>query len=182
MINYHIKGLYKTTFYKTKSRFFQFFFSHWLLHKFFFSFLIKAFSNFEKLIRFLRQGFIVYKNGENLRMPIQIFCQKLIVSNVILAFLDHLKPKIFFVGQPWWPRERAFFKRSGSAPGYNLQFSSVPDTFIILRVDVIYLVYINNICHYLITMQCLWYLFYHMTFIDLFIFKLFFLSLLLVLN
>ena len=28
---------------------------------------------------------------------------KLIVSNVILAFLDHLKPKIFFVRQPWWP-------------------------------------------------------------------------------
>ena len=28
---------------------------------------------------------------------------KALVSNVILAFLDHLKPKIFFVGQPWWP-------------------------------------------------------------------------------
>ena len=30
-------------------------------------------------------------------MVIEIFCQKLIVSNVILVFLDHLKPKIFFV-------------------------------------------------------------------------------------
>ena len=32
-----------------------------------------------------------------------MFCQKLIVSNVILAILDNLKPKIFFVSQPWWP-------------------------------------------------------------------------------
>ena len=35
-------------------------------------------------------------------MLMEIFCQKLIVSNVILAFLDHLKPQIFFAGQPWW--------------------------------------------------------------------------------
>ena len=34
-------------------------------------------------------------------MLIEIFCQKRIVSNVILAFLDHLRPKIFFVLQPW---------------------------------------------------------------------------------
>ena len=71
--------------------------------KCFFSFLIKAFANFEKLIRFHWQAFIVYKNGENLKMLIEIFCQKLIVSNVILAFLDQLKPRIFFFGQPWWP-------------------------------------------------------------------------------
>ena len=54
-------------------------------------------------IRFHWQAFTVYKNGENLKMLIEIFCQKVIVSNVILAFLDHLKPKIFFVGQLWWP-------------------------------------------------------------------------------
>ena len=96
MINYHIKGLYKTTCYKTKSNFSQFFFSHWLLHKCFFSFLIKAFANFEKLIRFHWQAFIVYKNWKNLKMLIQVFCQKLIVSKVILAYLDHLKPNIFF--------------------------------------------------------------------------------------
>ena len=36
-------------------------------------------------------------------MLIEIFCKKPIVSNVILAFLDHLKPKTFFVGQPWSP-------------------------------------------------------------------------------
>ena len=80
-----------------------FFFSHWLLHKCFFSFVIKAFSNFEKLIRFHWQAFIVYKNEENLAILIEIFYIKLIVSNVILAFLDHLKPKIFLVSQPWWP-------------------------------------------------------------------------------
>ena len=32
-----------------------------------------------------------------------------IVSNIILAFLDHLKPRIFFVDQPWWPTESALF-------------------------------------------------------------------------
>ena len=69
-----------------------------------FSFFIKAFVNFEKLIRFYRQAFIAYKNKENLKiLLIEIFRQKLIDSNVILVFLDHLKPKIFFVGQPWWP-------------------------------------------------------------------------------
>ena len=92
MIDYHIKELYKTTSYKAKSNVSQFFFPHWLLHKSFFSFVIKAFANFEKLIRFYWLAFIVYKNGENLKMLIELFCQKIIVSNVILAFLDHLKP------------------------------------------------------------------------------------------
>ena len=59
------------------------------------SFLIKAFANFVKLIRFHWQAFTVYKNGENLKMLIEIFCQKLMVSKVILALIDHLKPKIF---------------------------------------------------------------------------------------
>ena len=113
MINYHIKGLYKTTFCKTKFSFSQFFFSHGQLHKFFFSFLIKAFTNFEKLIRFHWQAFIAYKTGENLKTLIEIFCQKLIVSNVILAFLDHLKPKIF---KPKTHRGPPLFKISGSAP------------------------------------------------------------------
>ena len=97
------KGLYKTICYKTKSNFSQFFFSHSLLHKCFFSFLIKACANIEKLITFRWQTFIVYKTGENLKMLIEIFYQKLIVSNVVLAFLDRLKPKILFFGQPWWP-------------------------------------------------------------------------------
>ena len=48
-------------------------------------------------------------------MLIEIFCQKVIVSDIILAFLDHLKPKIFYYGG----RHRAppLFKISGSAPG-----------------------------------------------------------------
>ena len=79
------------------------FFSHWLLHKCFFSFLIKAFSNFQNLIRLHWLACTVYKNGENLRILIEIFCQKLIVFNIILVFLDYLKPKNFFVGPPWWP-------------------------------------------------------------------------------
>ena len=54
-------------------------------------------------IRFHRQAFIVYNNGENLKILIEIFRQKLIVSNIILAFIDHLKTKIFFVDQSWWP-------------------------------------------------------------------------------
>ena len=112
-INYHIKELYKSTCYKTKSNFPQFFFSHWLLHKYFFSFLIKAFTNFEKLIRFHWQAFIAYQTGENLKTLIEIFCQKLIVSNVILAFLDHLKRKIF---KPKTHRGLPLFKISGSAP------------------------------------------------------------------
>ena len=103
MINYHIKGFDKTTCYETESNFSQFFFSHWLLHKCFFSFLIKAFVNFEKLIRFHWLVFTVYQNGENLKMLIEIFCQEPIVSNVILAFLDYLEPENFFVGPPWWP-------------------------------------------------------------------------------
>ena len=49
-------------------------------------------------IRFHWETFIIYKNGENLKILIEIFRQKLIVSNVILACLYYLKPKIFFVG------------------------------------------------------------------------------------
>ena len=56
-----------------------------------------------KLISFHKQTFIVYKNQENLKMLMEIFCQELIASNVILVLLDHLNSKIFFVGQPWWP-------------------------------------------------------------------------------
>ena len=69
----------------------------------FFYFLIKTSVNLKKLIQFHRQVFIVYKNGVNLKILIEIFCQEIIVSNVIFAFLEHLKPKIFFVGQPRFP-------------------------------------------------------------------------------
>ena len=102
MTNY-IKGRYKITCYKTNSNFSLFFFSHWLLHNCFFSFLIKAFENFEKLIWLHWHAFVVYKNGENFKILIKIFFQKLLVYNVVLAFLDQLKPRIFSIDQPWWP-------------------------------------------------------------------------------
>ena len=116
MINHPIKGLYKRTCNKKVQLFTVFLFSLTAV-KVFFSFLIKAFANFEKLIRFHWQAFIVYKNRENLKMLIQVFCQKLIVSNVILAFF--LKPK-FSSSANHGGRHRAppLFKIYGSAPAY----------------------------------------------------------------
>ena len=53
-------------------------------------------------------------------MLVEVFRQKLAVS--ILAFLDHLKPKIFIVGQPWWPSySTPIFKIFGSAPVIYIQ-------------------------------------------------------------
>ena len=52
-----------------------------------------------------------------MKILIEIFCQKLIVSNVILALLDQLKTKLFFTGQSWWPTDNPHnLKFSGSAP------------------------------------------------------------------
>ena len=101
LINCHIKGLYKTTCYKTKSNCSFSFLIDCRIIVFFFPY--QSVCKFEKLIRFHWQAFIVYKNGENLKMLIEIFCRKLIVCNIILAFLDHLTPKVFFAGQPWRP-------------------------------------------------------------------------------
>ena len=39
-----------------------------------------------------------------------------IVSTVILVFLDHLKPRIFFFGQPWWPTENVPLSKSLDPP------------------------------------------------------------------
>ena len=112
MINCHFKRFYKTTWYKIKSNFSQFFF-FWLTVWVFFLFPYQSVSKFWKLVDFID------KNGENLEILIEISCQKLIVSNVISASSDHLKPKIFFAGQPWWPIYSApFLKISGTAP-YN---------------------------------------------------------------
>ena len=47
-------------------------------------------------------------------MSIEIFCPKLVVSNIIFAFLDHLKPKIFFFGHGGWHRVPPHFEISGS--------------------------------------------------------------------
>ena len=75
---------------------------------------LKVFVKIRNLIRFHHQAFIICKNRQSLKMLVEVIRQK-IVSNVILAFLHYLKPRIFFVGQPWWPAESApFFKTSGS--------------------------------------------------------------------
>ena len=57
---------------------------------------------YQSVCKYHWQAFTGYKNGENLKILIKVFCDKLIVSGVILAFLDHVKAKIFFVIQPWW--------------------------------------------------------------------------------
>ena len=51
-------------------------------------------------LRFHHQASLKCKNGQSLKLLIEIFRQKHIVSIVILAFLNHLKPRIFFIGQP----------------------------------------------------------------------------------
>ena len=63
---------------------------------------LKTFVKCKKLIRFHHQTFIICKNGRNLKTLIEIIHQELIVSNVILAFLNYLKAIIFFVRHPWW--------------------------------------------------------------------------------
>ena len=59
-------------------------------------------------ISFHWQAFIVHKNGEKLKVLIDIFLEKLTVSNAILAFLDHLKPKIFNHGGRYRARPSPF--------------------------------------------------------------------------
>ena len=77
-----------------------------------------------------------------MKILIEIFWQKLIVSNVISTFLDHLKHKIFFAGQPWWLTWSApLFKKSGSIHDnifvqYNIVIS---DTLVGSFLDVLFL-------------------------------------------
>ena len=83
MINYRFKGLYKTTSYTQSPAFLSF------------SLLIDCCMSVFSLFLSKRCISIVFKNGENLKILIEMFHQKLIIS--ILAFLDYLKPKIFFI-------------------------------------------------------------------------------------
>ena len=98
-----LKDFIKQPFIKQSPNFFSFSLPIDCCISIFFSFHIKAFANFEKLMRSHWQTFIVYKNVENLKILIKVFCKNRILSNVILAFLEHVKPKVFFVGQPWGP-------------------------------------------------------------------------------
>ena len=77
-----------------------------------FSFLIKTFLKSEKCIKFHHQAFIICKNGENLKILMEIFCENFNNCNVVLAFLDHLKPKTFFIDQPWWLAEYTHFSET----------------------------------------------------------------------
>ena len=93
--DYYYKGLYKTTCYKTNSIFFLSF-----------SFLSGCFVSvfffpYQSVCKFWKIDKI--PSTSNLKILIEIFRQKRIASNVILVFLEHLKAKIFFVSQPWWP-------------------------------------------------------------------------------
>ena len=74
-----LKGFLKTTCYKTKSNFSKFFYFLWLLYQCFSSFLIKAFVKCETLTRLYHQNFVICKNGENLKILIELFCQKLLM-------------------------------------------------------------------------------------------------------
>ena len=131
LINCHFKRPYKLTCYQTKSNFSLFFFLHWPHFEYFFSFFIKAFVKFEKLIGLHWQAFIIiFKNGETLKTLKEIFRQKRIVSNVVLAFLDHLKQH----------RTPPFSKISGCAPGIR-HMSSLKALFsriyLIMKSDIL---------------------------------------------
>ena len=71
-INYHFKGFIKQPVIKQSPTFPCFSFLIDCCMSVFFCFLITAFVNFEKLLKFHRQAFIVYKNGENLKILIFI--------------------------------------------------------------------------------------------------------------
>ena len=51
-----------------------------------------------------------------------------IVSNINLPFKNHLKPRIFFVDQPWWPTESAFFFKNLWIRRWNA-YTSFPQFF-----------------------------------------------------
>ena len=93
--DHYFKGLHKTTCYKTNSIFFLSFsfFSGCFVGVFFFP--------YQSVCKFWKIDKI--PSTSNLKILIEIFRQKRIVFNVSLVFLEHLKAKILFVGQPWWP-------------------------------------------------------------------------------
>ena len=69
MVNYHLKGLYRTTCYKTKPNFSQFFFSRWLMYKCFFSCLINVLVIFWKIDKILSIKLEKIKNTDRNILP-----------------------------------------------------------------------------------------------------------------
>ena len=112
-------------------------YSHWLLYECFFSFLIKSFAKSEKLIIFHHQAFVICKNWESLKILKEIFRQKRVVFNVILAFLNYVKPKVFFAGQPWSPTYNAPFSESLDLPLFTLIIWCNKLLFLIILISLL---------------------------------------------
>ena len=100
-ISYHIKGLYKTTCYKTKSNFSQFsFLIDCCMSVFLFPY--ENVCNFWEIDKIHQQAFFVYKIGKNLETLIEMFCQKLkflmlfwpfkTISNLKFSSLANMEP------------------------------------------------------------------------------------------
>ena len=64
----------------------------------FLSFPIKLYVNLEKLIRFHRQAFIMYENGENLKILKEMFCQKLWSLTLFWLFQTISSLKFYWSG------------------------------------------------------------------------------------
>ena len=71
-------------------------------------------------MRLDRQAFIIYIKWRKSEKTGRNVSPKTLVSNVILTFLDHLKPKIFFVSQPWGPTQSPPSPSFPSHPFQNL--------------------------------------------------------------
>ena len=95
-INHNFKGLYKMTCDKANSTFSQYFYTYWALRVWpFFLFPYKSVCKILKIDKISSSAFIICENEQNLKTLIEIFCQNCIDLNVIFAFLDHLKLKIY---------------------------------------------------------------------------------------
>ena len=99
----HFKWLYKTSCYKTKSNFSQFLYSNLLLYECFFSFLNTSVWKIWKVDKTSSSSFYYiwkwrkFENTDrNISWKLLIFCEN-------YYYFDRLKPKVFFVDQPWWP-------------------------------------------------------------------------------
>ena len=87
----------------------------------FFLFLYQSLYKFWKIDEISLASF----HWENLKILIEIFCQKLIVSNVILAFLVHLKAKFSSANHGGRDIAPPLFKIFGSAPVVHIKCNNL---------------------------------------------------------
>ena len=92
-----------------------FFCSHWWLHKCF-PFPYQGVCKFWKINKISSASFHCTYKWRKFENADRNILQTIIVSNVILAFLDNLKPNIFFVGQTVANNERHPFSKSLNPP------------------------------------------------------------------